>query len=527
MKITEADGFLGGGPVGGGPVIELGPDITVSVDAVSVDTVSADAVMARDPVLAAPKARISQSERRAVGRFVRQAGHVLDAVAVSIPFALAALGHPFMLSNLEYDGISSVVVALYVVVVVLLLWPTHSRGRHVVAPSEGLLSLATRVAIAPVITWAVLSAAKGFLAFTGLATGEDVSRMLDVVVLAKIVVFTFPLVLAARIISYKLWTRARSKGYDLEDTLIVGSGPTGVEVAHALDDNPQSGLVPCGFVDRFHADGGDLPLVGHPRDLPAILTATGVRNVVIAFGGVPETELVGIVRQCRGLDAQFYVVPRLFELGVSASDLGHEVDGLPLVKVTNSGQRALRAKRMIDFVTAAALLVLTAPIMVMCALAVKLTSRGPVFFRQVRVGLGGRPFEILKFRTMTVNDDSQTQWSVDQDDRVTSVGRFLRPSHLDELPQLINVLKGEMSLVGPRPERPHFVEQFSAEVDGYEHRHRVPVGITGWAQVNGYWGDSSIERRVRLDNRYIENWSVWRDLVITLRTIPTLLGRRR
>jgi lipopolysaccharide/colanic/teichoic acid biosynthesis glycosyltransferase len=143
------------------------------------------------------------------------------------------------------------------------------------------------------------------------------------------------------------------------------------------------------------------------------------------------------------------------------------------------------------------------------------------------VGIGGRPFEILKFRTMKVNDDSATQWSVDEDDRVTAAGRFLRPSHLDELPQLLNVLRGEMSLVGPRPERPHFVEQFGAEIDGYHYRHRVPVGITGWAQVNGYWGDTSIERRVRLDNRYIENWSLWRDLVIGLRTIPTLLGRRR
>lgn len=522
LKITEADGFLGGGPVGDGQVIELGPD-----NAVSVDTASADAVMPGDPVLAAPKARISQSERRAVGRFVRQVGHGLDAVAVSIPFLLAAFGYPFMLSTLGYRAVTAGIVGLFVVVVVVLLWPTHSRGRHVIAPSEGLLSLATRVAIAPVITWAILIAARGFLRLAGVNDGGDISRMLDVVILAKIVVFTFPLVLVGRIISYKLWTRARSKGYDLEDTLIVGSGPTGVEVAHALYDNPQTGLVPCGFVDRFSADAGDLPLVGHPRDLPEILTATGVRNVVIAFGGVPETELVGIVRQCRGLDTQFYVVPRLFELGISAGDLGHEVDGLPLVKVTHSGQRALRAKRMIDLVTAAILLVLTAPVMAMCALAVKLSSRGPVFFKQVRIGLGGRPFEILKFRTMTVNDDSRTQWSVDQDDRVTAVGRFMRPSHLDELPQLINVLKGEMSLVGPRPERPHFVEQFSAEVDGYEHRHRVPVGITGWAQVNGYWGDSSIERRVRLDNRYIENWSMWRDLVITLRTIPTLLGRRR
>ena len=117
--------------------------------------------------------------------------------------------------------------------------------------------------------------------------------------------------------------------------------------------------------------------------------------------------------------------------------------------------------------------------------------------------------------------------SVDDDDRVTAVGRFLRKSHLDELPQIINVLKGEMSIVGPRPERPYFVEQFTDEIDGYAERHRVPAGITGWAQVNGFWGDTSIEARVRLDNRYIENWSLWRDLVIALRTIPTLLGKRR
>lgn len=517
MKITEADGFLGGGTSRESLVIDLSADSTVSADEVE----SVDEVVADDPVLAAPRERISQSERRAVGRFVRQAGHLLDAVAVGVPFMLWSIAPG------ASDKPALGIVALFVVVVVLLLWPTHSRGHHVIAPSEGLISLAVRVAIAPVVIWGLLSAASGLLLLAGFAEDQDVSTTIDVVVLVQIVVFTLPLVLIGRIISYKLWTRARSNGYDLEDTLIVGSGLTGVEVAAALDDNPQMGLVPCGFVDRFSAEDNDLPLVGHPRDLPAILTATGVRNVVIAFGGVPETELVGIVRQCRGLDVQFYVVPRLFELGISASDLGHEVDGLPLMKVVNSGQRALRAKRVIDLLTAVGLLVLTAPVMAACALAVKLTSRGPVFFRQVRIGLGGRPFEILKFRTMTVNDDSHTQWSVDQDDRVTAVGRFLRPSHLDELPQLINVLRGEMSLVGPRPERPHFVEQFSAEVDGYEHRHRVPVGITGWAQVNGYWGDSSIERRVRLDNRYIENWSMWRDLVITLRTIPTLLGRRR
>ncbi len=502
LKISEADALIGGGHRGNGLVIDLTENSAAGSDVAVPD----------GPVLAQPVRTISPSDRRAVGRFVAYIGHLLDAIAVGIPFLLS--------SFVSGGMVSRSVVALFVVVVTVLLWPTHRRDRHVIAPSEGLLSLAGRVAIAPVFTWAILALVR----FQG---GLGGTRMLDTVAIMQIVVVTFPLILVGRIISYHLWTRARQHGYDLEDTLILGSGPTGVEVAEALQGNPHVGLVPCGFVDRFETNAGDLPLVGHPHDLPAILNATGVQNVVIAFGGVPESELVGIVRRCRGLEVQFYMVPRLFELGVSAGDLGHEVDGLPLVKVTTPHQREMRAKRMFDLVLSVVLCVLTAPLMIACALAVRLNSRGPVFFRQVRVGIDGGPFEILKFRSMKVNDDSSTQWSVDDDDRVTLVGKFLRPTHLDELPQLFNVLRGDMSLVGPRPERPHFVEQFSAEVDGYEERHRVPVGITGWAQVNGYWGDSSIERRVRLDNRYIENWSMWRDLVIALRTFPTLFGKRR
>jgi exopolysaccharide biosynthesis polyprenyl glycosylphosphotransferase len=254
-----------------------------------------------------------------------------------------------------------------------------------------------------------------------------------------------------------------------------------------------------------------------------------VRNVIVAFGSASEQELVGIVRRCHDHRVQFYVVPRLFELGVSAGEVGLEVDGLPLVKVQRPGTSAdlWPAKRAFDIAAASLLVLLTSPILIACAIAVKLSSAGPVFFRQVRCGIGGAPFDILKFRTMRVNDDSNTQWTVDNDDRVTWAGKLLRPSHLDELPQLFNVIKGDMSLVGPRPERPHFVEQFAAEIDEYHYRHRVPVGITGWAQVNGYWGDTSIETRVRLDNRYIENWSMWRDLVIALRTFPTLFGKRR
>ncbi len=475
-----------------------------------IDPVVTDPVVIDEPV---PAPIIGGQERRAVGRGIRLVSHLLDALALGLPI----LAYSYVIgATIPYKA-----SLIFVVVGTLLLWPTHRRGRHVVAPSEGLVSVITRIGLAPVITM-------GMIALTRINSLSDSHRFLDVIAILQIVVFTLPMVLLGRVISARLSATARGLGYDLDDTLIVGSGPVGRAVAAALLDNPDFGLVPSGFVDRYD-DADELPILGDPDDLPAILQLTGARHVVLAFGAATETELVRIVRRCHDDRVQFYAVPRLFELGVSHEDVGHEIDGLPLVPLRRPGTASNMwpAKRVFDVVTAAALLILTAPLMAACALGVKLTSRGPVFFRQIRVGIGGRPFEILKFRTMRVNDDSASQWSVDEDDRVTKVGRFLRPTHLDELPQLLNVLRGEMSLIGPRPERPHFVEQFSAEIVDYDERHRVPVGITGWAQVNGFWGDSSIETRVRLDNRYIENWSLWRDAVIALRTIPTLPGKRR
>jgi len=466
-----------------------------------------------DVVLQEPVEALPQQQRRAVGRTLVVLGHLFDFLALVIPLALAGL--------VVDQPISLKIVVLFAIVGTLLLWPTARRGRLAVAPSEGLLSVVARLGLAPVVTLIVVSAVQ--LGRFGLPP-----ESINVFAIVQIVLATVPLVLLGRLVCFRLVGLARARGYDLEDTLIIGIGPVGLEVARALEDNPQFGLVPCGFVDRF-ADDVPLPLVGRPEHLPAILERTGVRHVILAFGAAGEEELVGIIRRCQDRMVQFYAVPRLFELGVSAEDVGHEVAGLPLVPVRRPGVSASLwpAKRAFDVVTSAVLLALSLPLMAACALAVKVTSPGPVFFRQVRIGIGGQPFEILKFRTMTVNDDSSTTWSVHDDVRVTAIGRILRPTHLDELPQLVNVLRGEMSLVGPRPERPHFVEQFGAEIDGYHFRHRVPVGITGWAQVNGYWGDSSIETRVRLDNRYIENWSLWRDLVIGLRTIPTLLGKRR
>jgi len=225
-----------------------------------------------------------------------------------------------------------------------------------------------------------------------------------------------------------------------------------------------------------------------------------------------------------------YIIPRFFELGLQAAP--RDVDmvwGYPLVRLRRSTMRASgrAAKRAFDSGVAALMLLLLSPLYGLLALAVKVTSPGPIYFRQRRIGKNGHEVEVLKFRSMRVNEESDTQWSVNDDDRVTKIGRIMRKTSSDELPQLWNVLRGEMSLVGPRPERPFFVEQFEQEVPRYGDRHRVPVGLTGLSQVKGLRGDTSIEDRAWFDNHYIENWSVGGDLMILARTAGAVIRQVR
>jgi exopolysaccharide biosynthesis polyprenyl glycosylphosphotransferase len=202
-----------------------------------------------------------------------------------------------------------------------------------------------------------------------------------------------------------------------------------------------------------------------------------------------------------------------------------QIWGIPLCPVRRSvlHTTAWRAKRGFDVVLAGAALVLSAPLLGLIALAVRLSSPGPVLFRQCRIGQDGRRFDLLKFRSMRVDHDGATSWAATAEHQ-TTVGRWLRRTSLDELPQLWNVLRGDMSLVGPRPERPLFAERFSADIAGYRDRHRLPVGLTGWAQVHGLRGDdTSMTERARFDNSYIEGWSLWLDVVILLRTAGAVL----
>lgn len=322
---------------------------------------------------------------------------------------------------------------------------------------------------------------------------------------------------------------ARSTGRIAHRTLILGAGQVGTYLAETLSQHPEYGLQPIGFLD---VDAGDkhttpaLRILGRPENLVEVLVNHQVRNVVVAFGRMRESEMVDIIRTCDRMHCEIFVVPRLFEL----QHVGGDMDtawGMPLTRLRRATYRtsAWQVKRATDIIISGAALGILSPLMALVALAVRLEGGPGIIFRQERVGVDGRHFELMKFRSLKPVDDteSQTNWNIAHDDRLGPVGKFLRKSSIDELPQLINILRGDMSLVGPRPERPHFVSEFRQVHPHYVARHRVPSGLTGLAQVHGLRGDTSIAERARFDNYYIENWSLWLDIKILMRTAMSVL----
>jgi exopolysaccharide biosynthesis polyprenyl glycosylphosphotransferase len=330
--------------------------------------------------------------------------------------------------------------------------------------------------------------------------------------------------LLSRCLVYWTLRSMRARGYFAQRTLVVGAGSVALDLVSTMQDHPEYGLRPVGFVDDIGSEVLPLPVFGGVDLLRLVLFEERIDCVVVAFGVSREAKMIETIRACDDASVDVHVLPRFFELGV-ASDVNEadEIWGFPLIRLRRSPLRRISwlAKRAMDVMVAGAALAVTAPLCVFLALAVKLSSPGPVLFKQRRVGLNGEIMMIRKFRTMKVHSESDTEWNPG-DERITPLGKVMRRLNLDEIPQLFNILKGEMSLVGPRPERPHFVERFRSEVERYDARHRVPVGLTGLAQVHGLRGDTSISDRARFDNRYIESWSLGRDLSIILRTVSTL-----
>ena len=330
-------------------------------------------------------------------------------------------------------------------------------------------------------------------------------------------------VVAERCVLYFVIRVLRVRGWFGERTLFIGAGQVGTKLASTLEEHPEYGLRPVGFLDEVDSAGHPLPLFGDVSMLGMVLSEERIDRVIVAFGVTRESDMVEVFRTCEDASVGIHILPRFFELATAVNSRNvDEVWGSPLLRLRRSVVRhhARAAKRAFDASVALFALLLVSPLYAAIALSVKLSSRGPVHFRQQRVGQRGVIVDVLKFRSMRVNTRSDTEWNPGND--VTRIGHVLRVTGLDELPQLWNILRGDMSIVGPRPERPFFVEQFKTEIPRYNDRHRVPVGLTGLAQVHGLRGDTSIDERARLDNQYIENWSLWRDVVIIFQTVTAV-----
>ena len=334
---------------------------------------------------------------------------------------------------------------------------------------------------------------------------EDISR--GIIVLFY--VLTLVLLSGKQVLTRIVLNQLRSSGINIKHEILVGSGRLAKQYQEDLEEEPELGIQVDENVSAY-------------EDLESRLTDGTIDEVVLALEPEEYGNITKLIAACEKYGVKYFIIPFYNDMIPAHpvfENIGHSrLINMRANRLEQIGWAAL--KRGFDFLACAMGLVVLSPLFLFLAIGVKFSSPGPIFFRQERVGLNRKPFQMLKFRSMVVNDTSDTAWSKNNDERKTKFGSFMRRTSLDELPQLINVLKGDMSLVGPRPELPYFVEKFKEEIPLYMVKHQVKPGVTGWAQVNGYRGDTSIKKRIELDLWYIDNWSPLLDLRILIRTVP-------
>ena len=328
-----------------------------------------------------------------------------------------------------------------------------------------------------------------------------------------------------RLVLRELLRHFRSRGYNTRRVLVVGAGDLGGMVVRKIRENPWTGLEVIGFLDDNKPVGETVEgkkVLGGVRSVKRVIEENDIDQVFIALPVRAYGRLMYVVESLQDELVTIRVVPDIYQ-AITLNAGVEDFEGLPLINLTESPMYGWSTivKRTMDIVFASLAILITAPVMIVIAIAIKLTSPGPVFYRQERMGLDGKTFDMLKFRSMRVDAEKQTGavWAKENDPRRTRLGTFLRKTSLDELPQFFNVLKGDMSIVGPRPERPVFIKEFKKRIPKYMLRHKVKAGITGWAQVNGWRGNTSLEKRIECDLYYIEHWSLWFDIKIMWLTI--------
>jgi Undecaprenyl-phosphate glucose phosphotransferase len=317
----------------------------------------------------------------------------------------------------------------------------------------------------------------------------------------------------------------QKKQLSSEGVLIVGSRDLAQAVAKTIARHPQLGLTVRGFLTRNPQNVGTrvagTEVLGTYEEIDQVIRKQGIDLVIFAMPLTAHQKLEELLNRIRDEMVEIKIVPDLYRF-ISLRGGVEEFDGLPFINLRESPMIGWNRilKRSFDIILASLGLMLLSPLFLLISLAIKITSPGPVLYRQIRMGLDGRIFEMLKFRSMVVGAETETGpvWAQKEDPRRTALGRFLRKLSLDELPQLVNVLMGEMSLVGPRPERPELIQSFKQKIPRYMLRHLMKAGMTGWAQIHGWRGNTSLEKRIEFDLFYIENWSLFMDIKIIIKT---------
>lgn len=323
----------------------------------------------------------------------------------------------------------------------------------------------------------------------------------------------------------RAYTALHRSGIYQRNTLLIGEGPTAQRYASTVLAQPEAGHHLVGYVAAWMFEPGSTRLGGYD-DLESVLAATPVDEAIIALPAHEYIRLDHIICLCEKYGVPLRIIP-CYEERISYQIVTSKFEDIQMIGIRDIPLNRLYnafIKRFFDILISLSALIVLSPLMLVIAIGVRISTRDTIFFAQTRIGKNKKPFKMLKFRSMRTNDEEDSAWSTNEDDRRTFFGALIRKLSIDELPQLINVLKGDMSIVGPRPEIPHFVEQFRDEVPLYMIRHMVKPGMTGLAQVSGYRGDTSIRGRIDCDIAYIENWTIWLDIRIILRTFTSLVN---
>ncbi|MEE8408758.1 MAG: undecaprenyl-phosphate glucose phosphotransferase [Myxococcota bacterium] len=452
-------------------------------------------------------------------RFFQSIQVFRDAVLVAVAFVLAYVTRFSVPSLLPFDAVSPREEVIWVGIMLVVVWPLVGwmGGLYVSRRSRSIAAEMFDVFRTSAIAFLVL------VALTYFVRDERFSR--GVLILWS--GYAVALVSPARIVSRLSLRALRARGYNLRHVLLVGTGDLARRVMETINTHAELGLRIHGVVavdEERHRIGCEVdgtPIIGTVAEIRRLVVEHRADQVLVAL---PIGRLGALKEMMQGLSQETVdvrVIPDFYQYMTLCGSV-EEFAGLPIISLQSAPLMGwdLVTKRGFDLVVSVFGLLTALPLLLLVGGLIKLTSRGPVFYLQERVGMDGRRFEMIKFRTMGADAESDgAQMARPDDPRRTPLGGLLRRMSIDELPQLINVLKGDMSLVGPRPERPCFIEDFKREIPRYALRHKIKAGITGWAQVNGMRGNTSMRKRVELDLYYIENWSLLLDVKILLRTV--------